>query len=404
MRASFCVTALLLTSSLSLQASDSAMKYIESDRTGGFSSAVVVDDKCSLVHTSQLYPLRNGKIVGDTTAGQAIEVLDLLESVLNQANSSIDRVVKLNAIVIEESVVGELKAAFIKKFGPHKTPALSFVVGELARPGAQLAIDVVSISTLMPETARNQRTVLADHEDQSLGATFSILPAGPRIYISGQADPGTDLAAATRKTLLGLDATLRHLGQTREDVVQVKAFLAPMSSSKVAEKEICQMFGVIPPPLVFVEWKMTQPIEIELILAGKPNETKETVEYLATPELKASPVFSRVARVNRGDLVYVSSLFGPEGASGPVQVEMIFENLKRIVGSAGSDLNHLVKATYYVSDEASSKALNDIRPKYYDKLRPPAASKATVTAAGLSGRTVNLDMIAVVPVTTKNEP
>jgi enamine deaminase RidA (YjgF/YER057c/UK114 family) len=55
------------------------------------------------------------------------------------------------------------------------------------------------------------------------------------------------------------------------------------------------------------------------------------------------------------------------------------------------------RITSYVTDDAASKALNDLRPNYYDPARPPAASKATVPGVGLDGRTVTLDMIAVVP-------
>ena len=36
----------------------------------------------------------------------------------------------------------------------------------------------------------------------------------------------------------------------------------------------------------------------------------EPIEYLTPPGLKASPVYSRVARVNDGKLIYLSGLFG----------------------------------------------------------------------------------------------
>lgn len=61
----------------------------------------------------------------------------------------------------------------------------------------------------------------------------------------------------------------------------------------------------------------------------------------------------------------------------------------------GSDVRHLVKATYYVSDDGASKPLNVIRQKYYDPKRPPAASKATVPAVGVPDRSIAIDMIAV---------
>jgi enamine deaminase RidA (YjgF/YER057c/UK114 family) len=121
------------------------------------------------------------------------------------------------------------------------------------------------------------------------------------------------------------------------------------------------------------------------------------IDYLATPSLPASPVYSRVARVNRGDLVFLSGLFGAEGTSGAAQVEAIFDAMIAVLGESGSDLDHLAKATYYVSEDDSSRALNDLRPNYYDPKRPPAASKAQVPGVGIEGYSITVDMIAVVP-------
>ena len=54
-----------------------------------------------------------------------------------------------------------------------------------------------------------------------------------------------------------------------------------------------------------------------------------------------------------------------------------------------------MKATYYVADDDSSNKLNDLRPKYYDPARPPAASKAKVAGSGMENTSVTLDIIAV---------
>jgi enamine deaminase RidA (YjgF/YER057c/UK114 family) len=136
------------------------------------------------------------------------------------------------------------------------------------------------------------------------------------------------------------------------------------------------------------------PIEIELIVAGREGGTP-ALEYLTPPALKSSPVFSRVVRVNSGPLIYVSGLYGPSGATGAAQVEAIFDSLGAVLGEAGSDLGHLVKATYYVTDDPTTRALGELRARYYDPKRPPGASKAVVTGVGALGRTLTLDMIAV---------
>jgi len=76
-------------------------------------------------------------------------------------------------------------------------------------------------------------------------------------------------------------------------------------------------------------------------------------------------------------------------------VRDLFEQLREVLAATGSDLRHLAKATYYVTDEDASDALNKLRPEYYDPARPPAASKATVHGVGAADRTVSMDMIAV---------
>jgi len=59
----------------------------------------------------------------------------------------------------------------------------------------------------------------------------------------------------------------------------------------------------------------------------------------------------------------------------------------------GADFDHMVKATYYVTDNASSRLLGTIREELYNPRRPPAASKAL----GKNGHSLMLDMIAAVP-------
>jgi enamine deaminase RidA (YjgF/YER057c/UK114 family) len=111
--------------------------------------------------------------------------------------------------------------------------------------------------------------------------------------------------------------------------------------------------------------------------------------------MQASPIYSRVARINHGPTIYLSGLYGTNGQDAGKEVQELFANLKALLEKSGSDLRHLVKATYYVSTEEASQKLNELRPRYYDPLRPPAASKAMVAGVGRAGRGITLDMIAV---------
>ena len=73
----------------------------------------------------------------------------------------------------------------------------------------------------------------------------------------------------------------------------------------------------------------------------------------------------------------------------------VFGELQKILASAGSDMRHLVKATYYVSDKAADQEINAVRPSIYDAARPPAASKISVQGTGRPGKGTVIDMIAV---------
>ena len=231
------------------------------------------------------------------------------------------------------------------------------------------------------------------------GRRVGVLPTGSKMFVSGQADPDEDLIAATRKTLRSLGKTLGYLGLDTSRVVRLKAFMQPMTAESAAdvEREVSAAFGGKDvPPLSLVEWRLSpkQPIEIELVAAGR-EPIDAAVEYFTPPGLTPSPVFSRVARVSAGPLIYVSGLHGAADTSNTEQVEAIFATLTGVLAQAGSDLRHLVKATYFVSDIGASTALNELRPQYFEPSRPPAASKAFVSGVGFEGRTITLDMIAV---------
>ena len=77
------------------------------------------------------------------------------------------------------------------------------------------------------------------------------------------------------------------------------------------------------------------------------------------------------------------------------QVDEMLAELQRVLQEAGSDIRHLVKATYYVSDTAADERINAIRPTIYDPEHPPAASKLSVRGTGRAGRASTFDMIAV---------
>lgn len=374
------------------------LTHVQPDERTGTSRAIVVPNS-ALVHTSQLLPLDGrGNLAGKDAAKQVEQVLDNLGTALAGCKSDLEALVKLNVTVARPEVVDVLHKAMAGRFPAKARPAIGFVAGKLPHPDALLALDAVA-QTPMKTDGGVRLLPLNDLKGQPGGASAAILPPGGRIYVAGQAEPG-DLATATRKTLDSLEKTLTFLRRKKTDVVQVKAFLMPMSEAGVVEKMVEEFFGKgRTPPLVLVEWQSSPktPIEIELVAWNGPEypSAPDVIDYLTPPGMTASKIYSRVSRIRYGPSIYVSGLCARKEGGAKDEVEDVFAQLKDVLAKTDSDLKHLAKATYYVSTEAVSKALNELRPNYYDPQRPPAASKAMVSGTGRAGRTLTLDMIAV---------
>jgi enamine deaminase RidA (YjgF/YER057c/UK114 family) len=374
------------------------VKCIEPSARAGTSQAVVVGAH-PLAHTAQVLPVSpSGDLVGKGKLGAQVEqVLDNLAHALTAGGASLAQVVKLNVYAASDDDVPTVEAALARRFTGKIKPAVCYVTGTMSHPDVLVSMDAVAVSTQKAEAGKVRRGASTKLAPGKEGAHVAVLPAGPVVYVSGQAERGGTLAEATRKTLASLRATLRFLDLDETHVVQVRSFVHPMTKLDEVRNEITAYFGKERvPPLVFVEWTFARSIEIELIAAAPALKRKpaSAVELLTPPGMTASPIFSRVARINHGQRIYLSGLYG-QGAGGEAQVKDLFGTLGGLLAKAGSDFRHLVKATYYVSTEDASKQLNVLRPRYYDPKRPPAASKAQVRGTGRAGRGITLDMIAV---------
>jgi hypothetical protein len=151
------------------------------------------------------------------------------------------------------------------------------------------------------------------------------------------------------------------------------------------------------PPVVFVEWLGRPPVEIELI-AQLPmtGESGPRLQHYNQPEVRPSKLFSRVALVRTERQIYTSSLFVPKRTGRRMEEALaVFDQLESILAQAGSDLRHMAKATYYVTDSGSASGMDRVRLWRYDHTCAPAASKCMVHGVGKENRTMTLDMIAV---------
>jgi enamine deaminase RidA (YjgF/YER057c/UK114 family) len=375
------------------------LAYFEPYSTNGTSKADVVGN-FSLVHTTQILPFEApGKILPGQAADQTMWVLANLRHALSFARSDISQLIKLNVYISNTNDISIVKQTLARGLVQTNKPAVVFVVTSLPAPKALVALDAVAVQRFPFQTPKLKWVFPPDSYEREICTASVLPPGGPIVYVSGMADTNR-LPDATRLTLAKLMSAIGHLGLTKSDVVQLKAFFQPMSEVAVVRKAIVDFFQSNAPPCVFVEWispPPNPPIEIELIAAGKADSTNasESVTFLTPPGTSSTKVFSRVAKVNHGNLIYISGLYGLNAQDSSSEVREIFQSLGKILKSTGSDFEHLVKATYYVSDDVAGTKLNDIRPEFFNPLGPPAASKAKVRAVGVPDKTVMVDMIAV---------
>jgi len=384
------ILACLVLAAAEVSGAEFSVRRFSPDASLARSGAVRVDN-ADLVYSTQLISAG-----GETLAAQQTELFDRLAATLASADLKNDDVIKLNLYVRNEQEIAEVTAELNRRFSASALPAVSWVVTTLPNADARLALDFVAARNpskppaILPAAKDGQRPL-------------SLIPATTRsrVFISGQAEKGDgSVTDSTKQTMASLFRTLKFLVMKPADVVQVKVFIAPMTQAKDSLAAIQAAFAPTDcPPVVFVEWKSPSlPVEIELVAATSEPQPfgRPVVEYLAPPELKHSPVYSRIARVQSPSTIYLSGLYGSQAdPDSEAELRDLFAQTKSLTEEAGSDLRHLLKATYYVSSKGSSEQHNKLRPEYYDPARPPAASKAIVNGVGRPGRAITWDMIAV---------
>lgn len=393
------VSTLALLSGLvgATQASATPPQFVGIDPDSGLSSAVVVADT-ALAHTTQLYPVeQGGTVVGATLNDQLAVVVGHVDTALREVGSGLPLIARLNVYVVSDALAREVEGLLANHLGDDSHPACTVVVTPLADPKALVALDAVAAVA----DDRAPKTVLR-HASPNLpprrgGAHVTVLPKGRTLYISGMAESTPDLVKATVGTMKQLHRVLALNKTTAADVVHLKTFVKPMSEVGTVEKIMAAYYPDNPAPgMSYVEWRNGLPIEIELIAhLPTPGDGTETVELRWQPEEKRSPVYCRFAIVDSPSRIYTRGFLAEGASDANSQIHSIYRQLTDLITPLGSDLRHLVKATYYHSADDTSVALNEIRPEYYDPERPPAASKALITGTGDAKRSMLIDMIAV---------
>ena len=274
-------------------------------------------------------------------------------------------------------------------------PAICRVVSPLPIDKAAIAVDVVAVTK---DSVENLELISGDDSKSEVGcADAARMPSGGVVFLSGQPDK-SPLAEATANSMTTLLDVMSQLQIAPSQIVQLKVFIDSASQTNVVLEQLKELFpDQTLPPVSFVEWIASAPVEIEVV-AHLPRESWKSSEplHFFTPKgVNPSPTFSRVAILQTDHQIFLSGLFARNTTNGEQQVRDVYAQLHDILQETGSDLTHLAKATYYVSDQDASDKLNELRPEYYAPDRPPAASKATVHDVGQAERTFSMDMIAV---------
>jgi enamine deaminase RidA (YjgF/YER057c/UK114 family) len=399
----FTVVLVLFAWAAPFTAETKPAKVIGPNATTGIAQAVVLDD-VTLIQTTQLLPVdgRGHLVNGGDARKQAQHLVNNLGKLLEEAGSGLQHLVRANLYAARQEYLDELRRQLARSIKGHTFPVVTAVVTVLPLTEAAVAVDVLAIVPgAKAEEGVAYKQLLTQPGQQASLAQAAVLPAGPKAYVSGQYVKG-NFEEATQKTIESLESTLRFLGLGWKDVVQLKTFLNPMSRASEARQIIASHIkGQATPPMCFVEWGPGLPLEIEVVASGNrlPEQFRsdESVSYLTPPGVDSSSVFSRIALIHGGRSVYVSGIYGDSSDNPEKEVRDIFAQLRDILREAGSDFNHMVKATYYVTNDVSSRLLGTIREELYNPRRPPAASKALVKGVGKNGHSLMLDMIAATP-------
>jgi 2-iminobutanoate/2-iminopropanoate deaminase len=116
------------------------------------------------------------------------------------------------------------------------------------------------------------------------------------------------------------------------------------------------------------------------------DQTKTAISTKDAPA--AIGPYSQAVRV--GDLLFASGQVGLDPATGQIvdggiveQTKRVFENIKAVLGAAGTDLSQVVKTTVFLKNMSDFAAMNEIYAKFLapSGVVPPARS--TVAVAGL---------------------
>ncbi len=123
-----------------------------------------------------------------------------------------------------------------------------------------------------------------------------------------------------------------------------------------------------------------------------------TRKAIETPKSKAIGPYS--LGIDTGNIVFLSGQIPLDAATGKLveggieaQTEQVFANIKALLEAAGLTMDHVAKATVFMTDLKEFAAMNGVYTKH---VATPYPARSTIQVAGLPmGAKVEIEMIAV---------
>jgi reactive intermediate/imine deaminase len=221
---------------------------------------------------------------------------------------------------------------------------------------------------------------------------------------------GSDIKLQTDYILKNMAKTFKAAGTSLDHVVKAQVFLTNLDNFNGFDEVWKQHFKVPPPRTTIGTTGLLVKdtlVEIDLIatVPGKPSNVVKS----EAPKPLAN--YSEAMKV--GDLVFAAGQLASDFKAGvpaqakradnfpfygsdiQLQTEFVLENLKKTFDSAGSSLDHVVKAQVFLTNLNDFAGFDQVWKRYF-KVPPP---RTTVGTTGLLVRDtlVEIDLIGYVP-------
>jgi reactive intermediate/imine deaminase len=221
---------------------------------------------------------------------------------------------------------------------------------------------------------------------------------------------GSDIKLQTDYVLKNMAKTFKAAGTSLDNVVKAQVFLTDLNDFNGFDEVWKQHFKVPPPRTTIGTTGLLVKdtlVEIDLI-AALPSKPVAVVKSDAPKPLAN---YSEAIRV--GDLVFAAGQLASDFKTGvsptakrgenfpfygsdiQLQTEFVLENFKKTFESAGSSLDHVVKAQVFLTNLNDFAGFDQVWKRYF-KIPPP---RTTVGTTGLLVREtlIEIDLIGYVP-------